>query len=306
MKSAATLRLAMTTGMMMNDSHSASRATTHSSALVTLHLAVILFGFAGLFGKWVALAPATIVFGRSFVATMALAALLRLLHEPRGRFQWRLMANGAILALHWLAFFQAIQLSSVAIGLLGYASFPLFVLALETALLRRPLHAGEWATAALVTIGLLLIVPELKLENKIVQGLLWALLSGFTFALLAVGNRALVAQHSAGEIALWQNGCAALCLLPIVVFERSVPAARDVGLLVLLGVVCTALAHTLFIRSMRALSAHGASVVAALEPVYGIALAFLLLHEAPEPRTLAGAVLIVAAAILASRRTNGL
>ena len=52
------------------------------------------------------------------------------------------------------------------------------------------------------------------------------------------------------------------------------------------------------------LSAHGASVVAALEPVYGIALAFLLLHEAPEPRTLAGAVLIVAAAILASRRPN--
>jgi len=291
---------------MMNDTNSRSRAITHTSALAALHVAVILFGFAGLFGKWLALPPATIVFGRTFVASIALAALLRLLREPRGRFQWRLMANGAVLALHWLAFFQSIQLSSVAIGLLGYASFPLFVLTLETALLRRPMHAGEWATAALVTMGLLLVVPELKFENKVVQGLLWALLSGFTFALLAVGNRALVARHSAGEIALWQNSGAALCLLPVVVFERSLPAARDVALLLLLGVVCTALAHTLFIRSMRALSAHSASVVAALEPVYGIALAFMLLHEAPEPRTLAGAVLIVAAAILASRRTNGL
>ena len=42
----------------------------------------------------------------------------------------------------------------------------------------------------------------------------------------------------------------------------------------------------------------------ALSRTFYLALAFLLLHEAPEPRTLAGAVLIVAAAILASRRPN--
>jgi drug/metabolite transporter (DMT)-like permease len=71
-----------------------------------------------------------------------------------------------------------------------------------------------------------------------------------------------------------------------------------------LGVVCTALAHTLFIRSLRALSAHTASVVAALEPVYGIALALLLLGEVPPARTLAGAVLIVGAALYATRRSG--
>jgi predicted dehydrogenase len=62
-----------------------------------------------------------------------------------------------------------------------------------------------------------------------------------------------------------------------------------------------ALAHTLFIRSLRALSAHTASVVAALEPVYGIALALLLLGEMPPVRTLAGAVLIIGAALYATR-----
>jgi drug/metabolite transporter (DMT)-like permease len=83
-----------------------------------------------------------------------------------------------------------------------------------------------------------------------------------------------------------------------------VPAlnARDVGLLLALGVVCTAGAHTLFIASLRTVSAHTASVVAALEPVYGIALALLLLDEIPGGRTLAGATLLVAAALVASRR----
>ena len=72
------------------------------------------------------------------------------------------------------------------------------------------------------------------------------------------------------------------------------------ALLVVLGVVCTALAHTLFIRSLRVLSAHTASIVATLEPVYGIALAFLLLGEMPSARTLAGGALIVGAALLAT------
>ena len=155
----------------------------------------------------------------------------------------------------------------------------------------------EWAIAALVTGGLLLVVPEFRWQNRTVQGLSWGVVSGFTFALLTVANRALAARHSASAIAFWQNACAALCLLPLVAFTAAAPDARAILLLVVLGVVCTALAHTLFIRSLRALSAHTASVVAALEPVYGIALALLLLGETPPARTLAGAVLIVGAAI---------
>jgi drug/metabolite transporter (DMT)-like permease len=137
-----------------------------------------------------------------------------------------------------------------------------------------------------------------------VQGLLWGLLSGFTFALLAVGNRGLAAGHSPQAIALWQNGCAAVLLVPAALMASAVPNAHDIVLIVVLGVACTALAHTLFIRSLRALSAHTASVVAALEPVYGIALAFALLGEAPSPRTLAGAALIVGAALYATKASR--
>jgi drug/metabolite transporter (DMT)-like permease len=53
---------------------------------------------------------------------------------------------------------------------------------------------------------------------------------------------------------------------------------------------------------MRVLSAHTASVVAALEPVYGIALAVVLLGEVPDVRTMLGAVLIVGAVLAASAR----
>ena len=281
-----------------------SAAPAHASALFGLHAAVLLFGFAGLFGKWLQLAPGTIVFGRTVVASIALALVLRLAGERRGSFEWRLGLNGAVLALHWVSFFQAIQIATVAIALLGFASFPLFVLLLEATLLRRRLHGSEWATAALVTAGLLLLVPEFRLEDRTVQGLLWGLVSGFSFALLAVGNKMLAARRSAGQIAFWQNACAAVCLLPALAIAPALPDARSLGLLVVLGVFCTALAHTLFIRSLRALSAHTASIVAALEPVYGIALAFVLLGEIPPARTLGGGALIVGAAMLGTVRAS--
>ena len=282
-------------------------ASQRSRALAALHLAVLLFGFAGLFGKWLPLPPVTIVFGRAAVAAIALAVLFPLSGErgaARGRFEWRLAASGAVLALHWVAFFHAIQTASVAVGLLGFASFPPFVLLLEAALRQRRLRFVEWVTAAVVTGGLLLVVPEFRWENRVVQGLSWGIVSGFTFALLAVANRTLAARHSSRAIAFWQNACAAACLLPLVAVTAVVPDPRAILLLVVLGVVCTALAHTLFIRSLRVLSAHTASVVAALEPVYGIALALLLLGEIPSVRTLAGAVLIIGAALYATWRSG--
>ena len=282
-------------------------------ALLALHLAVLMFGFAGLFGEWLALPPSVIVLGRTIVAGLALAIVvigqkLNVLRPGVG-----LAGNGVILAIHWVTFFEAIQTSNVAIGLLGYAAFPLFVLALECVMLHGRFGTREAFTVLLVTAGLLVLVPSFEWRDRVVQGLGWGLVSAFTFALLAVRNRQHAKTHAPSIVALWQNLFAAMTLTPFVwVGRASIPALslRDLLLIVVLGLVCTALAHTLFIASLRRVSAHVASVVAALEPVYGIALAALLLHEIPTVRTLVGAVLIVGAALYATglpqwRRAGG-
>jgi drug/metabolite transporter (DMT)-like permease len=227
--------------------------------------------------------------------------------SERPQFDVRLIGNGVVLAVHWLSFFAAIQVSTVAVGLLGFASFPLFTLLAERVFLARRLRRREALTAMLVTIGLVMLVPELSLSNPTVQGLGWGILSGFTFALLAVMNRRWVGSRTPTDIAFWQNFLAALVLLP---FAWAAPwaigeiGAREIMLLIVLGLFCTALAHTLFISGLTVATAHTASVIAALEPVYGIVLALLFLGEVPSPRTVMGGVLIVAAAVLATRRSH--
>jgi drug/metabolite transporter (DMT)-like permease len=280
-----------------------------AGSLAALHLGVALFGFAGLFGKWIAWDPVAIVLGRTTVAAVVLAFVV---HYRTGALRLPalgMIPNGVILAVHWVAFFTAIQVSTVAIGLLGYASFPMFVPLLERAMLGIPIRRGEMAKAALVALGLVLLVPEFTWESHTVRGLAWGVLSGFTFALMTVRTRKLSPDRWSSEMALWQNAIAALCVVPVVIWQGGLGGpvtSHTLLLVVLLGVFCTALAHTLFIASLARISAATVAVVAALEPVYGILLAVWLLGEIPDLRTIAGATLLVTAAIVASRRAHAM
>ncbi len=280
-------------------------APSNAQGLVALHVAVVLFGFAGLFGKWLALSPVLIVLGRTLIAAVVLAMIRQRADLPKRRFELRMLANGAVLALHWVTFFAAIQASSVAIGLLGYATFPVFTLLLERVLLRRRWQVADATTSVLVVTGLVLLIPEWSIHSATLEGLAWGTVSAFSFALLAVMNRSAAARRTALDIAFWQNAAAAACLLPFAwpaLAVGGMPGPRDLVLILVLGVLCTALSHTLFIFSLRVITAHAASVIAALEPVYGILLAWLLLAEAPTPRIWAGGALLVSAAILVTRR----
>ena len=68
--------------------------------------------------------------------------------------------------------------------------------------------------------------------------------------------------------------------------------------LAVLGVLCTGLAHTLFVKSLESLDARSAGMIISLEPVYAIACAWWLFGEEPSGRMLVGASLIILATVL--------
>ena len=282
--------------------------TSRFSGLLSIHIAVLLFGVAGLFGKLLALPPALIVAGRTLFASLALVIALRMLRvEIQLKRRSDLVAflfMGSILAIHWVTFFHSIQISTVAIGLLTFSSFPIFVTFLEPVFFNERLRGFDVLIAAIVVIGLVLVIPEFDLSNNLTLGAFWGVISGLTFALLAIMNRKFVADYPALQIALLQDAVACMVLLPFVTSDvLTVTAAQWLGLLVL-GVVFTALAHSLFISGMRIARAQLASVIACLEPVYGIVLAMVLLREIPSQRVLLGGVLILGAIIYATLRPS--
>jgi len=157
----------------------------------------------------------------------------------------------------------------------------------------------------LVSIGLVLVTPDFDLASGATTGLLWAVASGLLFSLLSLTNRASSGRIPPVQAALCQNVVVAICLLPVAMPQLSEVRAIDWLWIGLLGVFCTGVAHSLFVASLAVIKARTASVVFAMEPVYGITMAWLLFDENPTLRMLIGGALIIVAIVVSSRLSGG-
>lgn len=279
---------------------------TPRTALGALHIGALMFGLTGVFGKLAAASPAVIVFGRAAFAVLALGFFARLASatpwQKLAAGDWRrLLLSGLLLAGHWVSFFIAVKVAGVAIATLGFASFPAFTVILEGLIFRERIRLNEIVLVALVSVGLVLVTPDFDLASQATTGLLWAVGSGLLFALLSLNNRASSGRIPAVQAALCQNVVVALCLLPVAAPELGQVQAMDWLWISLLGIFCTGLAHSLFVASLAVIKARTAAVVFALEPVYGITVAWLLFGENPTLRMLLGGALIIIAIVVSSR-----
>ena len=268
--------------------------------LVFVHLAVFLFGFPGVISKLVNLTSFSLTFWRVVLASLTLFLIIKFQSEKmlcptQTLDRWLIVASGLLLAFHWTAFFQSIQVSTVAIGLLSYSAFPLFTIFLEPWLLGTRFRQINIFLAAVCLSGIYLLIPEFNFKNTIFIGVIWGLASGFSFSLLTIINRKLTSHYSSLILAFYQDTLAMLFLLPIFLVKRfSWPGnLKSLSLVIFLGVFCTAIAHTLFIRGLREMEAQTSSLISLLEPVYGLVLGYLILNEKPGLKTLVGGLLIL-------------
>jgi len=275
-------------------------------SLFEIHSAVLLFGAAGLFGKWLLISPFIIVLGRVFFASLSLSVIIGISGKKKlllpGNDYFYFVLLGFILAIHWVSFFQSIQVSTVAIGLLSFSTYPVFTTFLEPVFTRQRIIPLNVFLSLFCLLGVFLIVPKFDVQNSTYVGVLWGVFSGFTFSLLTIINRKLAQKHSSLIIAFNQNFFSTLFLVPVLLFIKPGLTLRNLWLLIILGVVCTALSHTLFIKGMKNVKAQTASLIHTLEPVYGIIFAFLFLKEVPSSRTLlGGAVILLGQALILFR-----
>ena len=111
------------------------------------------------------------------------------------------------------------------------------------------------------------------------------------------------AAHAASLVAPPQAASSEAAPSQVAPSQVAASAAGTIDLaswfwLAVLGVLCTGLAHTLFVKSLEALDARSAGMIIALEPVYAIACAWWLFGEEPSGRMLVGASLIILATVL--------
>ncbi len=274
----------------------------HRSSLIQLNSAVLLWGGTCLFAKWVQLPAFQISGVRAWIAAavMVLAMGLRRQSLAAGnrRDAWMMIGIGVALAAHWITYFHAIQISTVAIGILALHTYPVLTAVVEPLVFRESVRVLDLVLAFVVLVGVAVLVPEYSLDSSVTRGILWGILSAVFFTIRNLLSRHLVRRHPSSRIMTYQFVTVAVLLLPFVL-SRGEPMTRAAWIqVVVLGIAFTALPQTLFTSSMRHLTARTVSVIATLLPIYGAMLAAMFLNEIPAPRTVLGGGIIIAAVFL--------
>jgi drug/metabolite transporter (DMT)-like permease len=206
---------------------------------------------------------------------------------------------------------MSMQYTSALNALLIQSSGPLFIALWSLILFRVQLTAAQLAGIAISLLGVLTII---------LRGDFSALASihfnkgdlMFASAVLAFGlYSALMARRPAAHplsLLCFTMGCGAVLLLPLSIWEyvsgfTMKADALTAATLAYLVIFPSALAYMFLNRGIALIGPNRASPFLHLVPVFGSAMAILLLGEEPHLFHLAGYVLVLAGVIIASRRS---
>ena len=272
--------------------------------ILYLNFAVMMFGIAGVIGQYVEVPSVMVALGRVICSSIILLAIALLKKESlklKSKKDYALIIfTGAVLALHWTSFFQSIQVSSVAIGTITFSTFPLFLTFLEPLIYREKLSVRSIVSAIILLIGVIITIPEFSMENQVTIGIAWGMLSSLTYAIITLANRYFSGKYQGRIVSLYEQGTAAVVLLPTLFLVKATWRTQDIIGVALIGCICTAFAYSMYISAQKKVKAQTAGLISGMETVYGILYAFILLSEIPTVREIIGGVVILSVGLYSS------
>jgi drug/metabolite transporter (DMT)-like permease len=278
------------------------------NSLFKLHLSVVIMSATPLFAKLVKLSPTDITAFRCLIASLTLLLFARMtgtrLTLLRRSDLGLLLLLGLFMALHWVTFFAAVQISGVGISLIAVYTFPVMTVLMEPLFFRERVDHRDLAVALMVLFGVYLAVPGGLQGGRIAFGALLGIISALLYALRNLFYRKYLCDYPSSTMMFYQITVAAVLLLPFVTRGIDLVTENRWIYIILLGVVFTSLAHTLFVSSLRTIKASTAGMIASMEPIYGMFFAALVLSEIPAVKTVAGGIIVVGAAVYTSIRAG--
>ncbi|HEU4496127.1 MAG TPA: DMT family transporter [Flavobacterium sp.] len=273
---------------------------------LNLHLIVFIWGFTAILGELIKVKEEAVVWYRMLLAGIFILVYVIIAKKP-----WKIPARpfagligvGLLIALHWVFFFKAINVSNVSITLAVFSTGAFFASILEPIFFSRKMLWYEVFFGLLIIGGLLMIM---QVETQYVLGMVYALVSVLLGVVFTLFNGKLIQKYDSSVITLYEFFAGAFFVtLYLFHAEKFTPAffdvsLRDWSLLIVLSSVCTAYAFTASVGVMKKLTPYTVMLTTNMEPVYGIILAYIILggKEKMSAGFYIGALVILSTVIL--------
>jgi drug/metabolite transporter (DMT)-like permease len=267
--------------------------------------AAVAWSTAGVLQRGLTVDTATQVAGRALIAFVALAVYVAIAERGRAvraftSIGWAGLGVAACTAVASGAFIVALNHAAVSSVFFIQALAPVGAAALGWFVLRERVTRRACVSMVLALVGVGVMVGAPGAGSALGLGAALAMTLAFSVAVVITRHRRDVSMAPA--VCLSQI---ALVLAFGAFASPSQVTARDVGLLVALGVGQMALGLALFTAGARLIPASEVALIALLEVVLGPLWVWIVLSEQPPPLTLlGGAIVILAVLLLVTQRTE--
>lgn len=253
---------------------------------IQLHIAVLLAGFTGLFGRLINLNEGLISWYRLLISGLVMWIYLSFTGKQQKlllKERIKIGSIGFILGIHWIFFYGSIKYSNISVGVVCFALTSFFNAILAPLINKKRLSVQEIGLSSLTLCGIALIFGmDASFRTGIVLGIISAIFS----ALYTIFNERLVQEYESNTIILNQmigGGLGLTFILPIFLLfspaEYLIPTINDLGWLLILSIFCTVLMYFLITSALKKISSFTVSLTYNLEPLYTIALAIVVYKE---------------------------
>ncbi|NNE13777.1 MAG: EamA family transporter [Saprospiraceae bacterium] len=275
-----------------------------SKELIFLNLGIIFMSTSGIFGRLISIKPELAIFYRCLLAAIMLFLFIRIRKLPYKNIvkddKRFILLGGGLLAFHWVTYFYALSIHSIAIAILTLHTFPVMTAIFEPLILKTKFHSYHLLLAILVMIGIWIILPSFDIGDKLVLATLFGIVSALSYALRNIWTKKVMSRYNGSVMMFYQVFIAMVVLSPYLFFYESHFTTNDWIFIPCLAFVTTVLGHTLLVSSLKHYSAVTVSLISCIIPIYGVLWGVIFINEIPNSKTIIGGSLILLSFIVES------
>lgn len=274
-----------------------------------LIFSMLVFGTIGIFVRYIPLPSSVIALTRGVIGTVFLIVVT--LKRGPG-ISWKairrnllnLCLSGAFIGINWILLFESYRFTTVATATLCYYMAPVFVTISAPFLFKERLTKKKMLCIAGALVGMIFVsgIWNTGISGTgELRGVLYGIGAAVFYASVILLNKK-IRDISAYDKTMMQLAAASIVLLPYTVLTEKVSVLSltpvAVILLAVVGILHTGISYTLYFGSMKELEAQTIAIFSYIDPIVAILLSALFLKEPLGIGGIAGAIMVLGAALI--------
>ncbi len=212
---------------------------------------------------------------------------------------WPLLISGIFLGINWIFFFWALNLTTISTVVVLYYTGPIISIILAVIFLKEEFNKYVLIAIILALIGV--VISNFDNGFKFNFGAFIALLAGLSYGFLGFFSKIATMHHRAVSVTAWQILISIILTAPFLFLNHFEFGLTTLIIVLIAGVIHTALALFLWYDSLNFISVSIASILQYLDIFFAM-LFGLFLGQIPTFNQLAGGVLIAAAGVIGVKK----